>query len=335
MAEMTTVPQFPPSAREVVVLVPAGSPIIGLIGFIEALDAANRFRAARGQPPLYSIQLTSVGSDVASSAGPVLQTRPAHTVSAVHTLILGGPSLDDSAAARPLSPALLAQAGRLAALAERRVSICSGAFVLGELGLLDGRRCTTHWLVLDQLRARFPLARVEDDAIFVEDGPVVTSAGATAGIDLALHLIRQDGGAGLALIVARSLVVFAQRPGGQSQFGSTLRLRPGLDERMRALVGRVVADPAAPHSVPEMARSVAMSPRHFARVFREQAGETPAAFVARVRVEAAQRALAHSDATVEAIADACGFGTAETMRRTFLRVAGTTPDHYRRHFHLR
>ncbi|MFT4978180.1 MAG: transcriptional regulator GlxA family with amidase domain, partial [Myxococcota bacterium] len=249
MAEMTSIPRFLPTTRQVVVLVPQGSQLIGLIGFIEALDAANRFRAARGQAPLYATRIAGLGQTAPSAAGPVLQTIPADTIEQVHTLILGGPPLDGGALTTALSPDLIVQARRLAAKAARCVSVCAGAFVLGELGLLDGRRCTSHWLVLDQLQARFPAARVEDDAIFTEDGPVLTSAGATAGIDLALHLIRQDGGARLALDVARVLVVFAQRPGGQSQFGSALRLRSGLDDRMRALVDRILSEPAADHSV--------------------------------------------------------------------------------------
>jgi len=329
MAEMTTIRRFPPSPRRVVVLVPSNGQLIGVVGLIEAFDAANRVRAARDEAPLYTIALTGIEETTCSVAGPVLKTAPASAIRSAHTLVIGGAlAIADEA----VDERLLAEAGRLAAGAERIVSVCMGAFVLGELGLLEGRRCTSHWLGLSQLRARFPGARVEADAIFTEDGPVFTSAGATAGIDLALHLIRQDGGRRLALAVARALVVFAQRPGGQSQFGSALRLRPGMDDRMRALVGSVLQNPSADHRVETLARAAAMSPRHFARVFREQTGETPAAFVSKVRVEAAQRALVNSDAAVSAIADDCGFGSVEVLRRTFLRITGVTPSDYRARF---
>jgi len=328
---MTTVPRFLPTIRTVVVLVPPGSQLIGLIGFLEALDAANRFRAHRDLAPLYDVKLVGVAAQTPSAAGPVLSTTLSSSVTAAHTLVVGGGFA--SAEAEP-DPRVLAEVTRLAEGAERLVSICMGAFVFAALGMLDGRRCTTHWLALEQLRTRYPAAKVEADAIFTEDGPILTSAGATAGIDLALHLVRIDGGSRLALAVARGLVVFAQRPGGQSQFGSAVRLRSGLDDRLRGLVGRVLSDPGADHAVASMAQSVGMSPRNFARVFREQAGETPAAFVARVRVEAAQQALAHGDEPAAVIAEDCGFGCVETMRRSFLRVAGVSPAAYRQRFRL-
>ncbi|MEZ4316670.1 MAG: helix-turn-helix domain-containing protein [Myxococcota bacterium] len=310
-------------------LVPPGAQLVGLLGFVEAFDAANRLLVSAGRDPLYDVQVVGVADETPCIAGPVLRTQPASEVTAVHTLVVGG-ALD--LADHPVDPAVLAEAGRLAGLAERVVSVCMGAFVLGSLGWLDGRRCTCHWLGLDALRARFPLARVEDDAIFTEDGGVCTSAGATAGIDLALQLIRRDRGSRLALAVARALVVFAQRPGGQSQFGSAVRLRPSADDRLSRLVNEVVHQPGGSHTVEAMARRVGMSARHFARVFAEQTGETPAAFVARARVEAAQRALAQTDASLAEIADQCGFGTPETLRRTFLRVSGATPSAWRDRF---
>lgn len=329
MSEMTTTGRFLPSPRSVGVLLPQDSQLIGVIGLIEALDAANRLCAARGEAPPYALRLAGVGDDTRSAAGPVLHTEPAASIARVHTLVVGGAL---RLRTDPIDAALLRQARRLAASAERIVAVCAGSFVLGELGLLDGRRCTSHWLALDALRTRFPTARVEDDAIFTEDGPVLTSAGATAGIDLALHLIRGDAGPRLALAVARALVVFAQRPGGQSQFGSALRLRPGLDDRLAELVSTVLADPGADHRVEVLAKRAGMSPRHFARVFLQQAGQTPAAFVSCARVEAAQRALVHSDAALDTIAGDCGFGCAATLRRTFQRIVGVTPSAYRARF---
>lgn len=328
MSEMTNVRQNLPPTRSVVVLTPAGGQLIGIIGFLEALDSANRFRVSMSKPPPYEVQLVGVDAQTASASGPVLSTPPSSGVRSVHTLVLGG-GLQH---AEGLDPRFLAEASRLAGLAERLVGVCMGTFALAELGLLDGRCCTTHWMGLDRLRERFPEARVEGDAIFCEDGRVLTSAGATAGIDLALHLIRSDCGPRLALAVARSLVVFAQRPGGQSQFSAVMEMRPGADDRLNGVIAGVVSDPAADHGVDAMARRAGMSPRHFARVFRDQTGETPAAFVTRARVEAAQRALAGGDASMEQVADAAGFGSVDAFRRSFGRVTGVSPSAWRERF---
>lgn len=259
-------------------------------------------------------------------------TPPIEAAAPAHTIIVGG-SLDlveqplDAATRERLRPALDA--------AERVVSICSGAFVLGRLGLLDGRRCTTHWLALDALRAQFPAARVEGDAIYTRDGALHTSAGATAGIDLALWLIEQDRGPRMALAVARSLVVHLRRPGGQSQFSAAMQVAPTSDQRLRGLIHRIVTEPAGDHRVDRLAQRVGMSPRNFARVFRAELGLTPAAFVARVRLEAARNALQSDEATQDAIAARCGYGTVETMRRAFLRALGVTPGAYRARFRTR
>lgn len=324
---MTQARQIQPCA--VGVFLPASAQLVGTLGFYEALDVVNRVRADQGAPPAYDLQLLGVEAETSSVGGPVLRTRPSADVDRVHTVVIGGTlALADT----PADPRLVAEVGRLAAAADRVVSLCVGAFVLGELGLLDDRRCTTHWLTVQQLADRFPRARVEVDAIYTEDGPVLTSAGATAGIDLALHLIRRDHGDRMARFVARSLVLFAHRPGGQSQFGAALRLRPTLDERLERLVAGVMDDPGGDHRVEVLAARVGMSPRHFARQFREQTGQTPAAFVAQVRVEAAQRVLTQSDAGMAEVAHGCGFGTPETLRRTFLRVIGVTPSAYRERF---
>jgi transcriptional regulator GlxA family with amidase domain len=323
---MTTNRRFLPTLQRVVVLTPSGGQLIGIIGFIEAFDAVNRLRAATGRPPRYALELAGVEPETRSAAGPVLRTTPSAEIPGADMLVVGGGlEIDDD-------PRLLSEAARLACGASRVVSVCMGTFVLGALGMLNGRRCTTHWLALDRLRARFPAARVEDDAIFTEDGSIFTSAGASAGIDLALHLIRLDAGPRMALAVARALVVFAQRPGGQSQFGSAVRIQPDLGDRLRGLVSGVAHNPGADHGVEKLAASVGMSPRNFARVFLAEVGQTPAAFVARVRVEAAQRALLQGDATLDQIAQSCGFGTVETLRRTFHRVAGVSPSDYRDRF---
>ena len=321
--------QILPSPRTVAVLLPDTPQLIGVVGCLEAFEAANRVAAHKRQPPPYRLHTIGVGSRVRSVSGMVVATERSTTLDAVHTLIIGG-SLAHTESSFPRR--FLAEASRLAQTATRVVSICAGSFALGELGLLDGRRCTSHWLALDRMRARFPAALVEDDAIFTQDGHIYTSAGASAGIDLALHLIREDAGSRVALLVARALVVFAWRPGGQSQFGTSTRLRAGASERFHELITHVQRVPAGDHAVERLAERAGMSPRNFARVFAEQTGETPAAFVARVRVEAAQRALAHTDAPLVAIAEDCGFANEKTLRRTFVRVAGVTPSAWRSRF---
>jgi transcriptional regulator GlxA family with amidase domain len=214
---------------------------------------------------------------------------------------------------------------RAAARRSRRVtSVCTGAFVLAAAGLLDGRR--------DTLAAIHPEVEVERDAIFVVDGPVYTSAGVTAGMDLALALVEEDLGADVAREVAQELVVFLRRPGGQSQFSAQLTAPAADREPLREVQAFVAANPAADLSVSALAERAAMSPRNFARAFRRETGMTPAAYVESVRVERARIALEGSDAQVEQVASHCGFGTVETMRRAFHRRLGVGPSAYRSRF---
>lgn len=328
MAEMTEIRRYLPTPRDVVVVLPPGGDLIGLVGFVEAFGAANRLRAHAGKEALYRLRFAAVDPELESSAGLCMRAEPVDRVAGAHTLVVGG-SLE---LARGTPPELAANVRRLGARSERVAGVCAGAFCLGDAGLLDGLRCTTHWLVLDQLRARFPSAKVEEDAIFVQDGAVYTSAGATSGIDLALHLIAADAGPAVAAFVARSLVVFARRTGGQSQFGSALRLRPGLDDTMHRLVAEILQDPCADHRVDTLARRAGKSPRHFARVFKAQTGATPAVFVTQVRIEAAKRLLGQSAAGLDEIAHDCGFGTTDTFQRAFRRVTGVNPSDWRRRF---
>lgn len=326
---MTFNRRFLPSPRRVVVVAPPGGLFTGVFAALEAFQFANLVLQHAGREPLYETVLAGLEDATASLAGHRVCTTPLAQVGPLHTLFVGGgPALPE----RPIPPALLEATAPLADRAERIVASCGGAFVLAELGLLDGRRCTTHWLHTDALQARVPSARVEPDAIFTHDGPVWTSAGATAALDLALQLIHQDGGARLARAVAQVMVVFVQRPGGQSQFSSSLRLSPTTGERFRALIQGIHREPAADHRVEALATRMGMSPRHFARVFRTQTGSSPAALVTRIRVEAAQRALASSGASVAEVARDTGFGTEETLRRSFQRVLGVTPRVYRERF---
>jgi transcriptional regulator GlxA family with amidase domain len=223
---------------------------------------------------------------------------------------------------------------RSAAKQSRRVtSVCTGAFVLAAAGLLDGRRVTTHWEWCDLLAGLFPAVEVERDAIYIVDGGVYTSAGVTAGMDLALALVEEDLGPKIARDVAQQLVIFLRRPGGQSQFSAQLAALPAEHEPLRDLQTWIPTNVGTDLSVRALAERVAMSPRNFARTFRRETGMTPAAYVESVRVEQARIALESSQAPIETIAIECGFGTVETMRRAFHRRLGVGPAAYRSRFH--
>jgi transcriptional regulator GlxA family with amidase domain len=221
---------------------------------------------------------------------------------------------------------------RQRAMQARRVaSVCTGAFLLAATGMLDGRRAATHWTVCAELARSFPAIRVESDPIFVRDGAVWTSAGVTAGIDLALALVEEDLGRTLALAVARYLVVFLKRPGGQAQFSTALSLQTAED-RFAALhewINRHLADDI---SLDLLASQAGMSERSFSRHYVEATGLTPARAVERLRVEAARRLLSETRLPVKRIAQRCGFGSEETMRRSFLRLLAATPQDYRARF---
>jgi transcriptional regulator GlxA family with amidase domain len=214
----------------------------------------------------------------------------------------------------------------------RLASVCSGSFILAEAGLLDGRRATTHWLGMRLFQRRYPLVQLDQDAIFVRDGAIYTSAGVTAGIDMALALIEEDLGRAIALDVARRLVVFLKRPGGQSQFSGHLAAQEVSSTGLRDLPEWIVGHLADDLSVERLAARAAMSPRNFARVFRRESGCTPGKFVERARVDAARRLLEDGEDTLETIATRCGFGSGEHMRRTFRRHVGVVPIDYRRRF---
>ena len=228
-------------------------------------------------------------------------------------------------------PALVAWLAARAASARRVASVCTGAWLLGASGLLDGRRAATHWSFCAQFAEAFPAVRVEPDPIFLRDGPIWTSAGVTAGIDLALALLEEDFGRELALAVARHLVVFLKRPGGQAQFSAALTLQTAKD-RFGALHDWIGTHLAEELSLPILAGQAGMSERSFSRRYAEETGVTPARAVERLRVEAARRLLLESRAPVKRIARQCGFGSEETMRRSFLRLISATPQDYRARF---
>ncbi|MFD7656367.1 GlxA family transcriptional regulator [Actinosynnema sp. NPDC059797] len=286
--------------------------------------------AGRGRRDGYRVRLAAPGGGFAVHGGLRLEAEDLGSVpGGVDTvLVVGG--FGFTAAARDTE--LLHHVRRLALDARRVASVCTGAFVLAAAGLLDGRRATTHWAYCDRLAAEHPAVEVVPDAIYVHDGPTATSAGVTAGIDLALALVEHDHDAALARLVARWMVVFLQRPGGQSQFSVRARVPPVREPGLRAVLDAVADDPAAPWTVEAMARRAAMSPRHFARVFPLRVGVPPARYVERARVEAAAGLLEAGDEGLDAVARRCGFGSAETLRRAFLRVLGVTPGGYRHRF---
>lgn len=215
----------------------------------------------------------------------------------------------------------------------RLASICTGAFLMAEAGLLQGRRATTHWNHCADFARDFPEIELEPDTIFVRQGSIYTSGGVTAGMDLALALVEEDFGREVALAVARELVMFLKRPGGQAQFSAQLSVQLAEHEPLRDLQTYIQEHPAEDLSVERLAHRVGMSPRNFARVFTQEVGQTPARFVAAVRVETARRLLEESHESLEAICELSGLGTPESMRRAFLRTLGVPPGQYRERFH--
>lgn len=219
-----------------------------------------------------------------------------------------------------------------ASKARRVASVCTGAFLLAEAGLLDGRRATTHWSAAAELARRHPRVRVDPDPIFVRDGAFWTSAGVTAGMDLALALVEEDLDRQAALTIARHLVLFLRRPGNQSQFSAALAAQEPRREPLREAQRFAIEQPAADLSIEGMAARANMSTRHFARCFHAETGMTPARYVERIRVEAARRQLEESADSLATVATDCGFGSPDTMRRAFLRATGVGPADYRRRF---
>jgi transcriptional regulator GlxA family with amidase domain len=248
----------------------------------------------------------------------------------VDTLVLpGGAGVDAARSDAELIGWIKAVAGT----ARRVVTVCTGAFLAAEAGLLDGHRVTTHWAFAGRLAREFPAIDVDADPIFVRSSDTVwTAAGVTAGIDLALSLVEDDHGTEVAQTVARWLVLYLRRPGGQTQFAAPVWMPRARRNSIRAAQEAIEAEPGGEHSIDDLARRATMSPRHFTRVFTAEVGEAPGQYVERVRTEAARRQLEQTDDTVVAIATRCGFGTAETMRRNFLRRVGIPPDQYRKAF---
>ncbi|MGD9545371.1 MAG: GlxA family transcriptional regulator [Methylocystis sp.] len=306
---------------------------LDLSGPLETFHWANLMLSVLRKPPTYQLLV------IAEAVGPVptmsgLQIFASHSysemVEGLDTLVVvGGYGCEAATEDLPL----LEWVRSIAPRTRRIVSICTGAFILAQAGLLEHRRATTHWLYADRLAKAYPSVDVDASRIFVRDGNVYTSGGITAGIDLALALVEEDMGRDAMLGVARSLLVFPRRPGSQSQFkGHTSMIERPLRGDISELQTWMLAHPEADLSVPALADRMAMSERSFSRLFRSETGETPAEFAERARADAARAKLEHTNSSIEVIAMESGFGNAERMRRTFQRLFDASPAEYRARF---
>ncbi|HEX2015821.1 MAG TPA: GlxA family transcriptional regulator [Solirubrobacteraceae bacterium] len=311
---------------------------LDLTGPLEVFATANRLVAAQAggrAVPYRTLVSSRDGAAVRSSSGLTvipdsgLPVPGRSAAASIDTLVVvGGDGTRQAVADREL----IGWLGRVAPRARRVSSVCTGAFLLAEAGLLDGRRATTHWSACRLLARRYPAVTVDPEPIFTRDGDVYTSAGVTAGMDLALALVEQDLGRELALEIARALVLFLRRPGNQAQFSVHLHRQLADRQRLREIQEWMAEHPEADLSVEALAERAAMSPRHFARRFAQEVGSTPGRYVEAVRLEVARRRLEECSDPMELVAQASGFGSAETMRRTFVRRLGVAPAEYRRRF---
>jgi transcriptional regulator GlxA family with amidase domain len=329
-------PRFQPTpvrgqaARVVEVLAFPSVQLLDVTGPLQVFASTNEHVVQAGGTPPYILRVVAKGGQgVTASAGLGIATSPLpRTGTAPDTLMVaGGPGVDAAAADTVLIDWLRQRTKK----ARRVASVCTGAFLLGASGALNGRRAVTHWSYCAELARRFPAVRVESDPIFVRDGSIWTSAGVTAGIDLALALVEEDLGRTVALAVARYLVVFLKRPGGQAQFSEALSMQSAEDEfgALHEWINKHLSDDL---SLAMLADQAGMSERSFSRHYAEATGVTPARAIERLRVEAARRLLSESRLPVKRISQRCGFGSEETMRRSFLRVLAATPNDYRARF---
>ncbi len=303
--------------------------LVVLFDEVQSLDVTGPVEVFAHAPGAYKVRTASLGGGtVRTTSGlritpdeDLARTRP-------HDLLL----VPGGAGARGNNPELVAWLRGNAGRAARLASVCTGAFLLAEAGLLTGRWVTTHWEFCATLAARYPDINVDPEPIFVRDENVVTSAGVTAGIDLALALVEEDLGRDAALHIARMLVVFLRRPGNQAQFSAQLAAQVAQRAPLRDVQQWIAENPAADLSVETLASRASLSPRQFARAFAAEVGIPPGRYVDRVRLESARRRLEDTADGVEETARACGYGTPEAMRRAFVRLLGQSPAEYRRRF---
>lgn len=314
-------------SRNVLAVLYDGVQSLDVTGPVEVFDAVSRFPGLTG----YTIRTVSPGgAPVRTGSGLTLvpdgDLESARPGPGTTLLVPGGRYTAD------FEPRLTDWLRARAGAAERLVSVCTGGLLLAEAGLLDGRRATTHWNACEQMARDYPAVTVEPDPIYVRDGPVATSAGVTAGIDLALALVEEDHGRDVALTIARHLVVFLRRPGSQAQFSAQLAAQTARREPLRDVQHWITEHPGGDLSVEALALRARLSPRHFARAFRAETGVTPGRYVERVRVEHARRLLEEGGEGIAQISRACGYGTPEALRRAFVKTLGQPPAEYRRRF---
>lgn len=325
-------PRPGPFPRRVLMLGYDEAQILDIAGPLQILSSA---RTPEGNPA-YEIELIAPkAGPIATSAGLRLHAArgfgqiPYTELSDLDTFMISG-GFGSRALRR--DEAVLSFIREASTRARRTASICTGALLLAAAGLLDGKRATTHWAFAPQFRRDFPKVEVDEDAIYVRAGNIWTSAGVTAGMDLALALVEEDLGRETALAIARHHVMYLMRPGGQSQFSAQLAAQAIEDERIALICAYIVENPRADLSVPRLAARAHMSERNFARRFAEAAATTPALFVERARLDEARRRLTEGAQPLETVAHDAGFGVAERMRRAFIRHLGVTPHRYRERF---
>jgi transcriptional regulator GlxA family with amidase domain len=321
--------------RRVLLIAAAGTQILDVVGPFQIFTRAAELQLRRHprSPVPYSVEV------ITSSAVPLLVTNCGLRIMAHQSfrrvrgeidtlLVTGGSAIENGQTGMELVRWIRRAAGRV-----RRVgSVCTGAILLARAGLLDGRKATTHWKWCEKLARQYPNIDVDPDPIFIRDGNVYTSAGVTAGMDLALALVEEDHGSQLALEVARDLVLYLRRPGGQSQFSAALSMQLSDREPLRELTTWMLDNLKMPLNVQQLAQHVAMSPRNFARTFTKEMSVTPAKYVERLRVEVARRRLEESQHSLKRVAAECGFGSVHSMRTVFQRALKIAPGQYRQRF---
>lgn len=321
--------------RTVAIAAYEGAEILDVTGPIEVFDMLNRCLQDAGKSDCgYTIALLAEkpGPFVTSAGIKLVADKSWHDVAEpVDTLIVVG-SHNDALGKVMTNPLFIEWLISMQPRVRRLVSVCTGAFLLAEAGLLDGKRVATHWKDLDNLSARYPEVCVDTDAIYVRDGAVATSAGITAGMDLTLSLVEEDFGRKTALAVARRMVMFLKRPGGQAQFSSQLRAQMVDGGPLSSLLAWLQENAHRKISVEDLADQAAMSPRNFARVFARETGMTPARYLDQLRLERAIALLQDGALSIGTVATKSGFSGEEQMRRTFVRQMGITPIAYRKRF---
>ncbi|MFI6108129.1 GlxA family transcriptional regulator [Streptomyces sp. NPDC051310] len=323
-----------PAPRRVVIVAFPGVELLDVTGPAEVFSVASRVLGP--ERPGYRVHIaTAAGGEVVTSSGVRLMSDLTleEVDGRIDTLLVSGAIAEDGDKVKAVIDKTVSTWLRRGGHRARRVgSICAGAHLLAEAGLLTGLRATTHWLTAGQLAAHHPEVTVDPDPIFVRSGRVWTCAGVTSGMDMALAMVAEDHGHALALATARMMVMYVKRSGGQSQFSVPLSVRPGPDDPMDALCRWIGEHPREDLSAEALAARVSLSPRHFSRMFAKRTGATPASYVETARLEAARRLLEESDLPLPEVAAASGLGSVKTLHRSFQRRLGTTPAEYRRRF---